>query len=198
MKYPLIVILLLFHVSCSVGQDKKDINLLDVDKTWRKETLFFPFPFARDIELEGKIDVRFSSGWSDQNSPLFWSYAFGWDVTRKEKFTEAELEQIMVSYLGGLMKAVNRDRNFVVPEAIAVFTEVPSDDETIAYKGKIRMHDSFFSKEIIVLNVIGEYSFCERDGRSKLLFKLSPQDLEHEAWEYLNQAKFLEEVCESP
>ncbi len=197
MKYLLVVVLLLFQVSWSLGQDKEDIDLLDVDDTWRKETLFFPFPFARDIELEGQIDVRFSSGWSDQESPLFWSYAFGWDVTRKEKFTETEIEQIMVSYLGGLMKAVNRDRDFEVPEAIAVFTEVPTEDEKTAYKGKVRMHDSFFSKEIIVLNVIGEYSFCEQDERSKLLFKLSPQDLSHEAWEYLNQAKFLEKVCQS-
>ena len=198
MKHLLIATLILFQASMLLAQDKKAINLLDVDDTWRKETLFFPFPFARGIELEGKIDVRFSSGWSDQKSPLFWSYAIGWDITRKEKFTEAELEQIMVSYLGGLMKAVNRDRDFIVPEAIAVFVEVPTENETIAYKGKVRMHDSFFSKEIIVLNVVGELAFCEQDGRSKLLFKLSPQDLDHETWEYLNQAKFRQEACETP
>ena len=58
-----------------VAKNKEDINLLDTDDTWRKETLFFPFPFARDIKLEGEIDVRFSKGWSKQNSPLFWSYA---------------------------------------------------------------------------------------------------------------------------
>ena len=61
--------------------------------------------------------------------------------------------------------------------------EVPSEYKTI------------FSKEIIVLNVIGEYTFCEADGRSKLLFKLSPQNLEHDAWEYLKQAKFQNDVC---
>jgi len=196
MKYLLLTIFLI-QTSLLAAQNKEDINLLDTDNTWRKETLFFPFPFAKDIDLEGEIDVRFSKGWSNQESPLFWSYAFGWDITRKEKFTEAEIEKTMEFYLGGLMKVVNKDKDFTVPPTIAVFTEVPNaSDHIISYKGKIRMHDSFFSKKIIVLNVIGEYSYCETDSRSKLLFKLSPQDLEHEAWEYLKQAKFQNEVCE--
>ena len=193
MRY-LFIILISFQACFLLAQNKEDINLLDTDSTWRKETLFFPFPFARDVDLEGRIDVRFSKGWSNQESPLFWSYAFGWDITRKEKFTEAELEQIMVSYLGGLMKAVNKDKDFSVPEAIAVFTAHKVDSNHISYKGKLRMHDSFFSKKIIVLNAIGEYHFCEQDGRAKLLFKLSPQDLDHEVWEYLNQAKFQDDV----
>ncbi len=187
-----------FQACFLLAQNKADINLLDTDSTWRKETLFFPFPFARDIDLEGQIDVRFSQGWSDQDSPLFWSYAFAWDITRQEKFSESEIEQIMVSYLGGLMKAVNRDKDFTVPEAMAVFTAQDVDANTIAYKGKIRMHDSFFSKEIVVLNAIGEYHFCEQDGKAKLLFKLSPQDPAHEAWEYLNEAKFQDGVCRMP
>ena len=191
----LFLTLLVFQSFFILAQDKEDINLLDTDTTWRKETLFFPFPFARDIELEGQIDVRFSKGWSDQNSPLFWSYAFGWDITRTERFTETEIEQIMVSYLGGLMKVVNSDKDFAVPEAIAVFTEQTNDSEEIAYKGKIRMHDSFFSKKIVTLNVIGEYFLCESDNRAKLIFKLSPQDPSHEAWDYLNQAKFQTDVC---
>jgi len=196
MKYILLSILFLL-TSLAYGQNKEDIKLLDTDETWRKETLFFPFPFAQDIKLEGEIDVRFSKGWSDKESPLFWSYAFGWDISRKEKFTEAELEAIMVSYLGGLMNAVNRDKEFTVPPTIAVFTEVPNDSSDIAYKGKIRMHDSFFSKEIVVLNVIGTWSYCKSDQRSKLLFKLSPQGLDHEVWDYLNQAKFQAEVCKN-
>lgn len=194
MRY-LLITLISLQACLLVAQNKEDINLLDTDTTWRKETLFFPFPFARDIDLEGQIDVRFSKGWSDQESPLFWSYAFGWDITRKEKFTEAEIEEIMVKYLGGLMKVVNRDKDFIVPETIALFTEVPNNKDMISYRGKIRMHDSFFSKKIVVLNVIGKYHFCKQDGRAKLLFKLSPQDLDHEAWEYLNQAKFQADVC---
>ena len=194
MRY-LFIILISFQACFLLAQNKEDINLLDTDSTWRKETLFFPFPFARDVDLEGRIDVRFSKGWSNQESPLFWSYAFGWDITRKEKFTEAELEQIMVSYLGGLMKAVNKDKDFSVPEAIAVFTAHKVDSNHISYKGKLRMHDSFFSKKIIVLNAIGEYHFCEQDGRAKLLFKLSPQDLDHAVWEYLNQANFQDDIC---
>ena len=191
----LLLILLLLPITFLFSQNKADINLLETDSTWRKETLFFPFPFAQDIKLEGEIDVRFSKGWSDQESPLFWSYAFGWDVTRKEGFTEAEIEGIMTSYLGGLMNVVNRDKEFEVPETIAVFTETSNDSDGIKYKGKIRMHDSFFSKKIVTLNVIGEYSFCEADQRSKLIFKLSPQDQNHEAWDYLNQAKFRKEIC---
>ena len=194
MRY-LFLVLVCFQTCLLLAQNKEDINLLDTDSTWRKETLFFPFPFARDIDLEGQIDVRFSEGWSDQESPLFWSYAFGWDITRKEKFTETEIEKIMVKYLGGLMKVVNQDKDFVVPEAIAVFTAHTKDSEEVAYKGKIRMHDSFFSKETVVLNAIGEYHFCEQDKRAKLLFKLSPQELGHEVWEYLNKAKFKEAVC---
>ena len=188
-------LLLIIQTSVLFAQEKNDITLLETDDSWRKETLNFPFPFAQQIPLEGEIDVRFSKGWSDLDSPYFWSYAFAWNVTRGEKFTETEIEEYMQLYLGGLMKAVNRDKSFEVPETISVFSETSSNMETTNYKGKIRMHDSFFSKKIITLNVIGEIQYCKENNKSIFFFKLSPKDVNDEVWAYLHQAKLIESLC---
>ncbi len=195
MKHILFLILI-SQLGVLIGQDKKNISLLETDNTWRKETLSFPFPFARDIKLEGDIDVRFSKGWSKIESPYFWSYAFVWDVSRSVKFTEKEIEEYMQLYLGGLMKAVNSDKNFVVPETITLFSEVSAAENQSSYKGKIRMHDSFFSKKIVTLNVVGEIHYCNKEQRALLFFKLSPKDLDNkEVWNYLNQAKPILKSC---
>ena len=93
------------------------------------------------------------------------------------------------------MKAVNRDKSFDVPETISVFSETSSNMETTNYKGKIRMHDSFFSKKIITLNVIGEIQYCKENNKAIFFFKLSPKDVNDKVWAYLHQAKLIESLC---
>ena len=95
--------------------------------------LNFPFPFAKQIELKGEIDVRFTHGWSDIDSPYFWSYAFAWNITRKEELTTEEIEKYMELYLGGLMKVVNKDKSFTVPSTVALFTKMDSPNDKKYY-----------------------------------------------------------------
>ena len=189
------ILILFFQISLLSAQTKQDINLLETDSTWRKETLHFPFPFAKQIALEGEIDVRFTHGWSDVESPYFWSYAFAWSVQQKTPFTIAEIENNMELYLGGLMKAVNRDKDFMVPSTVALFQEIENLDGKSIYHGKIKMHDSFFSKKMITLNIKGSQYFCETDQQLKFFCKLSPEPYTNEVWEHLEKAKWQENAC---
>ena len=154
MKF-IFTLFLLLPIITLTAQSDKEINLLETDSTWRKETLKFPFPFARQLALEGDIDVRFTHGWSKVESPYFWSYAFGWSVNQKELFTIREMEENMELYLGGLMKAVNRDKDFVVPSTVALFTKIDTSNGKSNFHGKIKFYDSFFSKEMITLHIRG-------------------------------------------
>lgn len=195
MKY-LVTILLLLSINVLSAQSSEDINLLQTDTTWRKETLRFPFPFAQEIELEGEIDVRFTHGWSDVDSPYFWSYAFAWSMQNAEVMTVAEIEDNMELYLGGLMKVVNRDTSFVVPSTVALFSETDSTHGKNNYIGKIKMHDSFFSKQMITLHVKGEQFYCETDQCVKFFCKLSPQDYSSvDVWKHLEDTHWDKSDC---
>lgn len=195
MKFILTVLLFLQIVTLTAQSDNQ-INLLETDDTWRKETLQFPFPFAKQLALEGEIDVRFTHGWSDVESPYFWSYAFGWNVNQEELFTIKEIEENMELYLGGLMKAVNRDKDFVVPSTVALFSKIESSNEKSIYHGKIKFYDSFFSKEMITLHVRGEQFICTTDQKLKFFCKLSPKENPDEVWNHLEKAKWQKDACE--
>jgi len=188
-------IFLLLPIITLTAQSDEEINLLETDATWRKETLHFPFPFAKQLTLEGDIDVRFTHGWSDIESPYFWSYAFGWSVNQKELFTVGEIEENMELYLGGLMKAVNRDKSFVVPSTVALFSKIDNSNEKSTYHGKIKFHDSFFSKKMITLHVRGEQFFCTTDQKLKFFCKLSPKEFPDEVWNHLEKAQWQKGAC---
>jgi len=194
MKF-LITIFLFLQVATLGAQSGEEINLLETDTTWRKETLHFPFPFARQIALEGDIDVRFTHGWSDVDSPYFWSYAFAWSVKQKAIFTIGEIEENMELYLGGLMKAVNRDKDFEVPSTVALFSKIENSNGKSTYHGKIKLYDSFFSKKMITLQVRGEQFFCDTDQRLKFFCKLSPQEDSEAVWNHLEKAKWEKDAC---
>lgn len=193
-------ITLLFFLLSTIAilaQDKSKINLLETDSTWRKETLFFPFPFAKDIALTGEIDVRFTHGWANQNSPYFWSYAFAWSVDQAEELSVATLENHLQAYLGGLMKVVNKDKDFVVPQTLAVLVENGMISGSKNYRGKISVYDAFFSKEQIILNVEGSLHVCDNGGGMQLFFKLSPKQTDDEVWNHIRSVRLVDDLCES-
>lgn len=195
--YKYIVFIWVFFSSFTVfSQDKSKIHLVETDSTWRKETLFFPFPFAQDIPLTGEIDVRFTHGWAKQESPYFWSYAFAWNVDQNDYISSTDLEAYLVTYLGGLMNVVNRDKDFKVPETIAVMVPYETMGDKTKYKGKIRVYDAFFSKEVILLHVEGETEKCASGNGTQLFFKLSTQTSDHEVWDHLRTAHLVDGLCE--
>jgi len=180
--------------SLVLAQDDPNIVLLDTDDTWRKEAFTFPKPFAPEVDFEGVADVRFTHGWSNQESPLFWSYAFAWKIDLDERLSDAELERYLELYFDGLMTAVNRDKELTVPVTNALFESTPIE-EALSYKGKIKLYDAFFSKDILTLHVNGSYEYCIKEDKHIYLFRLSVKELDQVEWNHLNQAVLDSDIC---
>jgi hypothetical protein len=190
------ILSLLLVASVLISQDDPTINLLDTEDGWRKEAFTFPKPFAPQVDFRGIADVRFTKGWSDKSSDYLWSYAFAWKIDLEEKLSDEQLENYLQLYFDGLMRVVNRDTSLKVPATIAVFSSSSTIKNNLDYKGKIRLYDAFFTKEILLLNVNGEYNYCAVENKHNYVFRLSPQSFSNtEVWEHLNKASLRADIC---
>ena len=190
-----ICLTIFFFTSLLHSQDTAEISLLETDDTWRKETLSFPIPFAPGIDLEGDADVRFSKGWADSESPLFWTYTFAWDLSIEEKLSEGSLEEIMEEYFDGLMNVVKKDKEQQLPKTVALFIQSEATEDHHEYRGKVSIYDAFFSEEIVVLNVLVHHRYCNITDRHIYFFKLSPQPLHHRIWSEVHGVKTRSGIC---
>jgi hypothetical protein len=174
---------------CSFGQQKEEINLLQADSTWGKEMIQMPFWFAPEINYSGHEDIRFAKGWEKIDSTGFWTYAFAWDINLKTKPTAPFFEEKLKLYFDGLMKVVNEDTLFTIPKTKASFIEITQKKGMTTYTGTVETYDAFITKKMITLNVTIESSYRKKTKTYIPLFRCSPKDFKHEAWEMLNEVK---------
>ncbi|WP_439152377.1 hypothetical protein [Winogradskyella sp.] len=100
-------------------------------------------------------------------------------------------------YYDGLMKAVNKDKDFTVPKTIIAFNETTKDNAILpSFIGSIKVYDSFFSRKVITLNVSVETSYCENENKYLMLFRVSTLEFENDIWIELNNIKLIDNVCE--
>lgn len=177
------------------SQHKEDINLINIDSTWGKEIIKVPFWFAPKIKYQGFEDIRFAKGWENTNSNGFWTLVFAWDINLKTKPTEQFFEENIKLYFDGLMKVVNEDEKLKIPETQANFKKTNSKKGTEYYKGIVTTYDAFTTKKMIVLNVTIESYYCKKRKKHIPLFRFSPRDYHHKAWEMLEQAKLQTNIC---
>ncbi|SDS33869.1 hypothetical protein SAMN04515667_1950 [Formosa sp. Hel1_31_208] len=187
-----IVVLFLFTIGVH-GQEEK-LGVLESDTTWLKEIIKFPINFASDISYEGYEDLRFSKHWSKKDSSDFWTYAFTWHIKGVQKVNETILESHMKSYYNGLMEAVNKKKDFKVPQTMVLFLKDTGNNQ-IDYIGKIRVYDSFHTERIIVLNIQMTQFYCEQTDTSDLLFRISPQPFDHDIWQSLRTVTLRSDYC---
>ncbi len=190
--------ILFILLSCSIysnGQQKEEINLIQADSTWGQEIIQIPFWFAPDINYHGFEDIRFAQGWEKIDSPGFWTLAFAWDINLKTKPTTKFFEDNLKFYFDGLMKVVNEDTLLTIPTTKTVIIEKEQKKEITTFTGTLETYDAFTTKKMITLNVTIESYYCKKTKTYLLLFKLSPKDFNHKAWEMLNKVTLHSNVC---
>lgn len=111
---------------------------------------------------------------------------FAWHINRNEQRTASLLEKNIKFYYDGIMKAVNKKKDFEVPETTVLFIKTENNKDT-DFIGKLYVYDSFTSEAIMTLNVRVKTHYCEETESSTILFKLSPQGFEHEIWKRFNE-----------
>lgn len=192
------IIIISILLNCSIysfGQQKEEINLIQADSTWSKEIIQIPFWFAPEINFNGHEDIRFAKGWEKIDSTGFWTYVFAWEINLKTKPTTKFFEDNFKLYFDGLMKVVNEDTLLIIPKTKALFIRKEQKKEITTFTGILEIYDAFTTKKMIKLNVTIESYYCKKTKTFIPLFRFSPKDFKHEAWEMLNQVTLRPNIC---
>ncbi|MEM5566171.1 hypothetical protein WNY78_13710 [Psychroserpens sp. AS72] len=195
MKNRILTTVLLLCTILVFGQDEAKLGVLESDTTWLKEIIKFPIGFAPEIKYEGYEDLRFAKKWRDSAHDDFWAYMFAWHINSNEQQTVETLETNIKFYYDGIMKAVNKKKDFVVPETTVLFIKTEANKDT-DFIGKLYVYDSFTSEAMMTLNVRVKSYYCIQTESSTILFKLSPQGFDHEIWKRFNEVTFIDDLCE--
>ncbi|CAM1350325.1 hypothetical protein [Tenacibaculum halocynthiae] len=192
----LLVITLLLTTIATFGQKEENL-LLVADSTWGKEVIHLPFGFAPEIDFVGYEDIRFAKGWGNIESSEFWSYVFVWNINLQEKPNAKFFQDNLKLYFDGLMKAVNKEKDKIIPEAKVTIIAKEETNGITKFTGKIITHDSFRTKKLITLQVSVESFYCKKTKKYMPLFRFSPQPFEHQIWKKLHNVKLKENYCQN-
>ncbi|WP_160114512.1 hypothetical protein [Aquimarina sp. AU474] len=165
----------------------KTDNLLEAPDSWRQEVLEFPLLFARSLPYKGEEHIRFAEGWGDINSESYFSYVFLWSLDENPDLTITKIESDMNIYFTGLMKMglITKFRFFKkLPKTVASFKE-----EDKSFEGIIEVYEAFFKKEMIILNTKISISYCNKQGKHFVYFRLSPKKFQDPIWDELHKVK---------
>lgn len=180
---PFFIIILFTSVQCK----KKNLSIdpLLAPDNWRKETIAFPLSFAPSISYKGTEYVRFAPGWGKQDSEEYFSLAFLWYLDEDPKLSNNTLESKLESYFNGLMEVVSKSNSENIIESKAFFEKI--DDQS--YAGKIITYDAFTTKREVTLNIVTTYNSCKSLNKHLVLFRISPQQIDHPVWDKLNEVQ---------
>ena len=193
MNKHIVTILLLFFCILSYSQEEENLEVFTTDSTWIKEIIKFPINFAQDINYEGFEDLRFPQGWSNQESPNFWSYVWAWNINGIEKPSESDLEKNVQLYFDGLLGLDFYKINDVkTPKTNAVFIKKGNTH----YIGKVKTIDTRYTKLPMTLNVLVEYNYCETQKKTIMVFRFSPKPFDNAVWETLKSVTLKDHFCE--
>lgn len=182
-------------MSFSFAQEEH-LGVFESDTTWLKEIITFPIGFAPEIKYDGYEDLRFAKKWRDSTHEDFWSYTFAWHITSFEEPNENILETEIKYYYDGIMKAVNKKKDFKVPETTVLFIKTNSEDKVVDYIGKIYVYDSFNTERMITLNIRVKVNHCNPKKSTTIVFRISPQDFSHSIWNRFNDVKLKPDYCD--
>ena len=89
---------------------------------------------------------------------------------------------------------VKKDKDFIIPNTIVEINENESD--SLNFKGKLLVYDSFITKQVINLYVEVETFYCEIKNKYVLLFRISSLNFENGIWKLLKNVILTKNHCE--
>lgn len=181
--------------SIATFSQEEKLGIFESDTTWLTEIIKFPISFAPEIKYEGYEDLRFAKKWRDQSHEDFWCYMFAWHINSHEIQNIDTLETNIKYYYDGLMAAVNKKKDFKVPETTVQLLKPDIEDNNVDYIGKIYVYDSFNTEDMMTLNVRVKVYHCDLKKTTTIVFQLSPQNYNYDIWNRFKDVKFNAEYC---
>lgn len=195
MKQYIIIISLLLCSFLLFGQEAETKHLLKADTTWSQEIFTFPIGFAQEIPLEGYEEAIFPPGWSNKESPEFWSYIFAWNVKAETPLTTTNFEIYLQYYFDGLMNIRDLKIGETILPTNALFIKLEETENTSYFTGKIRLYEGRYTKEMMLLNVLVTQYYCNVDQKTLVIFRFSPQPFDAKFWDTMNVVPLVDEFC---
>jgi len=198
MKNRITIITLLFLSIGAFGQEEDQLNLFVTDSTWIKEIIKFPIGFAQEIKFEGFEDLRFPKGWSNQESPMFWSYLWAWSIKSSGELTEDDMEKNIQFYFDGLMGiGSNKNADGKIHHTSALFVKRENTSGHSEYVGKVKTFDTRYTNKPLIFHVLAEQHYCEHEKKVIIVFRYSPKTFGDNAWTQLKSVKLNQDACEN-
>lgn len=191
MKYIILSALLLFSALCHSQVTKKP--LLKGDASWASEIIQFPIDWAPGLTLQGFEELRFAPEWDQQKSVQFWSLVLAWSVQTNQALSTTKITDNMEHYFDGLMQP--NDFSIKIPIVNLVLLKKEITTNHSSWIGRMKVHDNFHTNKLITLNITVDQYFCETDLTSQVVFRFSPQELEHSIWQSLDAIQLKNTVC---
>lgn len=190
--------ILLFYSISVFCQEHEHPRIVASDSTWGSEFFEFPIRFAREINYEGLEEAVFPSGWGDEKSDFFWTYAFAWDISSDKALLETDFEINLQHYFDGLLGLSFERKNepTPLPKTNAIFISKAVSNGKTKYLGKIKTFDTRFTQKPMLLNVQAEQHYCEKTKKSVILFKFSPKGFSDDVWLKLDEVTLPTHSCE--
>lgn len=193
MKY-LCLIVCCLSISFVFSQETQSFSILKNTKNWKKEIIKFPIDWAPDLKVTGFEELRFSPNWKDPKSEQFWSLVIAWKIDAKTSLTLKESENNLKSYFDGLMKPNYWSKNFPIPKV--TFTKKINANSQTNFTGEMTFFDGFYTGKVITVHIKGEQLFCEKHKKYIIVFRISPQNIQHKIWESLDTIVVNTAFCE--
>ncbi len=127
--------------------------------------------------------MRFAPYWAEFATGRGFTYAFLWDIKRRE-FKPHELERALVAYFDGLMGTVARGRKVEGPGTASAATLGPitvPPGWRDGYGGQVATWNAFSKGERLLLNLEIAVRPCS-DDRTQVFFALSKLERSDAAW----------------
>jgi len=186
----LILFLTFFVISNSMILCQEEQNLLSAPDDWKSERLDFPLSFAPSIDLVGFEDLRFAPDWSDSTGQNFWTYKFVWFTEKEFQLTESSLSASLESYFNGLMGVNTKGEKSANGPNKTLCIFIKTDE---GFRGRVRVHDAFFTKKEMTLHVKVKDLVCPKSKKQYVLFELSTKDFDHVTWKIFEDVKLVTE-----
>ncbi|MFC0605278.1 hypothetical protein [Winogradskyella pulchriflava] len=188
-----LAMLLILLIWCNANtQENEQLSILEADSTWAKEIIKFPIDWAPKMTLTGFEELRFHKDWSNKENDGFWSLVIAWSIKADAPLNVKTIELNFDAYFDGLMKPNHWSSDF--PDPNVLFIKNETDNEV--YIGKMRLFDGFHTGNVIDINIVAQQHFCKSQKISIIIFKLSPQEIDHSIWETLDTIKLKSGACD--
>jgi hypothetical protein len=185
-------LLVAFCTSVGYLSAQENTSVLDAPPEWKSEIIPFPIGFAQDIPLKGIEELRFAPNWNNPESDEFWTYMFVWYVEPDKPMTVKNLTTYFQSYYDGLMGIEVRNSETASTEKLN-YSEIKFKKSKNGFVGEMKVWDSFFTKDYIVLNMKVTEQLCNDNSVQIVRCEVSPKPFKHNIWSAFNEVVLKDE-----